>query len=404
MLTPWSELTLVHAVEKPLLPPEIHVPATGVPNTGVLRNVGEIVRGARGRRAEPCEEHAAARHRSASGANRSTTCSQDTPSTLDGRAHVHDFQLARVRRRVPRPIATTRPRRGASRRSTGSATSSATRSTATSTTRRPRPHASASTSRPRSPTERDADHARRARGRARTCRRSRRPDPPDVLYVVPTWTWNEQTVRGLTLAAQGRRARVDVPADAHRRRAPRLPEPPVVLVRRRRAARRRARGPAVDHLADRLRGRDPGVRGRPGARPRSSRRAPSTTRSRSPAARRAHPRPSGCWPASRASARRCAAPRTRAQVDDGRGRAACRTMPRCRSRGSRRPMTSPGSPTSSRKYFLPSGDPQKFVTHWGRDPIWGRRRRARRSVHPPVPAAGRGRVRTSRCSRRPGTR
>ena len=22
-------------------------------------------------------------------------------------------------------------------------------------------------------------------------------------------------------------------------------------------------------------------------------------------------------------------------------------------------------------YFLPSGDPQKFVTHWGRDPIWG---------------------------------
>ncbi len=28
LLTPWSELTLVHAVEKPLLPPEIHVPVT----------------------------------------------------------------------------------------------------------------------------------------------------------------------------------------------------------------------------------------------------------------------------------------------------------------------------------------------------------------------------------------
>ena len=27
-----------------------------------------------------------------------------------------------------------------------------------------------------------------------------------MLYVVPTWTWNEQTVRGLTVAAQGRRA------------------------------------------------------------------------------------------------------------------------------------------------------------------------------------------------------
>ena len=28
---------------------------------------------------------------------------------------------------------------------------------------------------------------------------SRRPDPPDLLYVVPTWTFDEQTVRGLAV-------------------------------------------------------------------------------------------------------------------------------------------------------------------------------------------------------------
>ncbi len=41
MLTPWQLLTLVHAVEKPLTAPVIHVPSAGVPGSGVKRNVGE---------------------------------------------------------------------------------------------------------------------------------------------------------------------------------------------------------------------------------------------------------------------------------------------------------------------------------------------------------------------------
>ena len=100
LLTPWSELTLVHAVEKPLLPPEIRVPATGVPNTGVLRNVGESFAVLAG----VVQNHAKSTQRLDIEARWSEPIDdvlQDTPSTLDGRAHVHDFQLLAVRRRVP---------------------------------------------------------------------------------------------------------------------------------------------------------------------------------------------------------------------------------------------------------------------------------------------------------------
>ena len=82
----------MHAVEKPLLPPEIHVPATGVPNTGVLRNVGESFAVLAG----VVQNHAKSTQRLDIEAHWSEPIDdvlQDTPSTLEGRAHVHDFQL-----------------------------------------------------------------------------------------------------------------------------------------------------------------------------------------------------------------------------------------------------------------------------------------------------------------------
>ena len=102
---------------------------------------------------------------------------------------------------------------------------------------------------------------------------SRRPEPPDVLYMVPTFTWEEETLSGLlsqqflatTTAGVRRRARggryrhrrsgdslpADVPPDAAGRRPAGLPPARLVLVGRRRTAGRRAEGPAVAHVADR---------------------------------------------------------------------------------------------------------------------------------------------------------
>ena len=147
MLTPWSQLTLVHAVEKPLAPPVIEVPAVGVPNTGVQRFVGETFAVLSG---------VVQNHAKSTGSPRRGGEVERT-----GRRRARSPRLTprrqRARRRLPTPPVggrvSDRPRRRAaprerSHRSTSCVTSSRTRSIATSPTRQPRRPASASTSRP----------------------------------------------------------------------------------------------------------------------------------------------------------------------------------------------------------------------------------------------------------------
>jgi hypothetical protein len=92
MLTPWQLVTLVHAVEKPLSAPVLHVPSAGVPASGVTRNVGETFAVLAG----TISNHAKSTGRldvEARWKEPIDDLAQDAPSELDGHAHVGDFLL-----------------------------------------------------------------------------------------------------------------------------------------------------------------------------------------------------------------------------------------------------------------------------------------------------------------------
>ena len=129
--------TLVHAVEKPLA-------ATGDRGAGRRRAEHRRaplrrrdVRGARRRRAEPCQEHAVGSTWRRMWTEPIDDVLQDTPTTLDGQRHVGDFQLdaSEDACRIDRDDA---PASGTQPPKHGSATNSRTPSTGTSRTRRPR--------------------------------------------------------------------------------------------------------------------------------------------------------------------------------------------------------------------------------------------------------------------------
>ncbi len=199
---------------------------------------------------------------------------------------------------------------------------------------------------------------------------SRRPDPPDVLYVVPTWTWNEQTVRGLTLAPQGRRAAstflrtrtggglrvymnrpwyssgVDELLGVVLEDQPWITWPIDVEAGIQVSAVAKA---LAEEFATR-------VFDDVFAKPAGKASAPATERLLA-----------GIACATRASVR---APRTRAKMTAAE---AALVSHDAALRVARLETTADLARLSDlvAKYFLPSGDPQKYVTHWGRDPIWG---------------------------------
>ena len=197
MLTPAEPLTLVHAVEMPLEPPNVDVPPGGVqrePGETFAVLAGAIANHAKStgrldieaRWKEPVDDLA-----------------KKGPSNLRGRSHVGDFQLesteddCRVGRDDAAPTATE------------PAIHKLRHEFADTKHRRVRYHAVATTRfREYFPTEITDDRALITHEGPETelsVPSSRRPDPPDVQYVVPTWTWEERTVRGVDLRARGAR-------------------------------------------------------------------------------------------------------------------------------------------------------------------------------------------------------
>ncbi|MGH9245457.1 MAG: hypothetical protein ACRD29_14305 [Acidimicrobiales bacterium] len=202
MLTPWQRLTLVHAVEKPLTAPVINVPATGVPNTGVRRAVGEtfaVLSGA-------VANHAKSTGRldlEAEWEEPIDDVNQPAPSTIDGHAHVADFLLQPTENncRIDRndaPASVIQPPTHKVRHEFRDTKHRYVTYHATATTRFREYFPPEITNDTNLITHRGGDVELNVPS-------SRRPEPPDVLYVVPTWTWDQRIVPGLTLPGRTRR-------------------------------------------------------------------------------------------------------------------------------------------------------------------------------------------------------
>jgi hypothetical protein len=198
MLTPWQPLTLVHAVEKPLQPPVIDVPPVGV-----LRNVGETFAVLTGR----IQNHAKSTGRldvEASWSEPLDDLADEKPSKSDGRAHVADFQLVSTEDdcRIGRDDAP-----GGGRKPPVHKVRHEFRDTkhryvtyrAIATTRFREYFPSKITDDPSLVTHDGPELELNVPS-------SRRPEPPDVLYVVPTWTWEAQKLPGFSLP--GRKGRL----------------------------------------------------------------------------------------------------------------------------------------------------------------------------------------------------
>jgi len=194
---------------------------------------------------------------------------------------------------------------------------------------------------------------------------SRRPDPPDVLYVVPTWTWHERTAPGLHLPARRRQ----LPPTVLRTRSGgglrvylKRPwwssgvdellgvvlEPQAWFTWPLDVARGVAASGVVKALADEL------------AQEafQSGLAKPGGPRGASPTERLLAGLQRGTVRAAR-PVRPDAAPAVVAlSTHDAMAPAAASLL-------------SAKLTAVAAKLFMPSGDPQRFVTHWGRDPIWG---------------------------------
>ncbi len=187
MLTPWQPLTLVHAVEKPLEPPVVNVP-TG----GVQRNRGETFAALVG---------AVANHAKSTGRldveaqwKEPIDVHPDGPSELEGTAHVGDFQLESFEAacRIGRddvPASGSLPPVHQLRHEFGDTKHRVVSYRAVATTRF-REYFPPQITNESALTTHDGDWA------DVIVPSSRRPDPPEVLYVIPTWTWDEETVPG----------------------------------------------------------------------------------------------------------------------------------------------------------------------------------------------------------------
>lgn len=186
MLTPYDEVTLVHAVEKPLEAPTIEVTNAGVTRgrgatfavlTGHIANhaksTGRIDIDARW--TEPVDDLARPR-----------------PEDMAGQAHVADFSLERdedmcaIGREDVRP-AGGKPAVHAVRHEFRDTKHRTVTYRATATTRFREYFPAKITDDPKLITHQGPE-------RGLVVRSSRRPEPPAVRYVVPTFTWQEETV------------------------------------------------------------------------------------------------------------------------------------------------------------------------------------------------------------------
>lgn len=191
MLTPWQLVTLVHAVEKPLTAPAIHVPSAGVPGSGVRRNVGETFAVLSG----TISNHAKSTGRldvEAQWQEPIDDLAQDGPSELDGHAHVGDFLLTASENacRIGRDDSATGTPVHRLRHEFRDTKHRWVNYRATATTRF-REYFPPEITNDRSFVTHDGPEV------LLDVPSSRRPEPPEVLYVVPTWTWTTRRMLGL---------------------------------------------------------------------------------------------------------------------------------------------------------------------------------------------------------------
>ncbi|MDP1805482.1 MAG: hypothetical protein Q8K72_09980, partial [Acidimicrobiales bacterium] len=191
MLTPWQLLTLVHAVEKPLTPPAINVPSAGVPGSGVRRNVGETFAVLSG----TISNHAKSTGRldvEARWKEPIDDLAQDGPSEIDGHAHVGDFLLTASENacRIGRDDSATGVPVHRLRHEFRDTKHRWVNYRATATTRF-REYFPPEITNDRSLVTHDGPEV------LLDVPSSRRPEPPEVLYVVPTWTWTTRRFLGV---------------------------------------------------------------------------------------------------------------------------------------------------------------------------------------------------------------
>lgn len=196
MLTPWSTLELVHAVEKPLAAPVIHVADPPVFNSAVHRFPGETFAALVG----TVEVHAKSTGRldvDATWTEPIDDVTQPTWETHPGQAHVGDFLLdttedaCRIGRDTSAPTPG-RPPTHLLRHEFGDTRHRWVDYTATATTRFREYFPAEITDQTQG-----GDLTLHAGPTLRlNVPSSHRPDPPSVEYVVPTWTWQERTVIG----------------------------------------------------------------------------------------------------------------------------------------------------------------------------------------------------------------
>ena len=195
MLTPFQDLTLVHAVEKPLAPPVV-----AVVDAGVTRSEGETFAALNGRIenhakstgrldieatwTEPIDDPAKPRPEDA-----------DHLGEIDGQGHVGDFLLEAFEDdclvgRDDVPAAGGKPPIHKLRHEFGDTKHREVDYRATATTRFREYF-------PPGITNDKALITHDGGPRRLSVPSSRRPDPPDVQYVIPTFRWVDETYRGL---------------------------------------------------------------------------------------------------------------------------------------------------------------------------------------------------------------
>ncbi|MFA9445843.1 hypothetical protein [Egicoccus sp. AB-alg6-2] len=205
MLTPWTVLDLVHAVEKPLQPPVVQVAEPAVYNSGVHRFQGETFAALNGTIA--C--HAASTGRldvDATWTEWHDDLHEAGPRQVPGQAHVGDFLVdpGEDQARVGRTAYASRPGVGAThllRHEFGDTRHRRIAYRATASTRFREYF-------PPEITDRVLggdliEH--RGPELLLHVPSSHRPDPPDVASVVPTWSWEEHETAGVQTTSTSER-------------------------------------------------------------------------------------------------------------------------------------------------------------------------------------------------------
>lgn len=189
MLTPYQEFTLVHAVEKPLAPPDV-----AVAPYGIGRAVGETFAALTG----AVNNHAESTGRldvEATWEEPIDDVAQGAPSVLAGAAHVADFQLESDE-------SACRIGRDDTARAGAALPVHRARHEFGDTKHRDVAYQAVATTRfreyfPRQVTDDPALVTHVGPRRTLDIPSSKRPDPPEVLYVLPTFSWEDDSFRAL---------------------------------------------------------------------------------------------------------------------------------------------------------------------------------------------------------------